>query len=94
MEVIGQVHTSAVLPPKGKSPSPHAHWIRRWVNPKDGLNAVAKRKKFHHCPCRESNPCRPIRSLVPILTQLPRKSLNFLPTDTGFIQDLVLADDD
>jgi len=35
-----------------------------WVGPRTGLNAVAKRK--YSCPCWESNPGRPARSLVTI----------------------------
>jgi len=38
------------------------------VDPTDGLDAVAKRES----PCRESNPGRPARGLVTILTELPR----------------------
>jgi hypothetical protein len=38
------------------------HWIGGWVVPRAGLDAVAKRK--YACHCRESNPGRPVRSLV------------------------------
>jgi len=31
-----------------------------------------ERKKTHCCLCQESNPARPARSLVTILTELPR----------------------
>jgi hypothetical protein len=34
-----------------------------WMGPRTCLNAVAKRKIFFHCPCRESNTGRPARSL-------------------------------
>jgi len=34
------------------------------------LDAVAKRKKSHHGPCRELNTGRPARNLVSILTEL------------------------
>jgi hypothetical protein len=37
-----------------------------------GLDVVGKRKKSLHCPCWESNPGRPSRGLVAILTELPR----------------------
>jgi hypothetical protein len=36
---------------------------------REAMNAVAKRKIPF--PCRESNPGRPTRSIVSILTQLP-----------------------
>jgi len=32
------------------------HWLRGWMGPTAGLNAVRKRKS--PCPCRESNPGR------------------------------------
>jgi len=32
------------------------HWTEGLVSPRAGLNAVAKRKKFHHCPYQEFNP--------------------------------------
>jgi hypothetical protein len=40
------------------------------VGPRAGLDAVAKRKTLY--PCRDSNPGRPVRSLVTILTELSR----------------------
>jgi hypothetical protein len=43
------------------------------VDPRAGLNAVAKRKI--PCLCRETNSGRPDRSLVTILTELLRFSL-------------------
>jgi hypothetical protein len=42
--------------------SPGAHWIEGWLGPRSGLDAVAKRQKSDHCPCRELNPDRPARS--------------------------------
>jgi hypothetical protein len=39
------------------------------VGPRVGMEVVAERKK-EFCPCRESNPGRPARSLVTILTEL------------------------
>jgi hypothetical protein len=51
---------------------PGTHWIGDWMGPRAGLDAVAKRKKSHHCSCRELNSGRPTRSLVTILTELPR----------------------
>jgi len=40
------------------------------VGPRADLDAVAKRKKSHHCSYRELNPGRPARNLVTILTTL------------------------
>jgi hypothetical protein len=58
MEVSGQIHAPAALPP-GKE---HAgkHLIGGWVGLRAGLGAVECRKKIP-CPCRESNPGRPAR---------------------------------
>jgi hypothetical protein len=36
---------------------PNSHWIRSWVEPTVGLDAVEK----NLLPCRESNPGRPVR---------------------------------
>jgi hypothetical protein len=47
-----------------------AHWIGGWVDPGAGLDAVAKRKT--PSPYRETNPSRPARSRITILTELPR----------------------
>jgi ferredoxin-thioredoxin reductase catalytic subunit len=33
-----------------------SHRTGGWMGPSVGLEAVAKRKKSHHCPCRELNP--------------------------------------
>jgi hypothetical protein len=44
MEVCGQLHAPAPLPP-GKSP-PSTHWIGGWVAPRVGLDGVEKRKSF------------------------------------------------
>jgi hypothetical protein len=41
-----------------------------WVGPRDGLDAVAKKKSL---PCWEPKPGRPIRSLVAILTAMHYK---------------------
>jgi hypothetical protein len=42
------------------------------VGPRAGLDAVA-RGESRQCPYRELNPGRPARSLVSILTELPRQ---------------------
>jgi len=66
MEVGGQLHAPAALPP---DKSPGTRPIGDWVGPRAGLDAVAK--KNNPSPCRESHPDRPIRILVTILTELP-----------------------
>jgi hypothetical protein len=52
MEVSGQLHTPAALPPRERAPG--THWIGGWVSPRAVLDAVVKRKI--PSPCRESNP--------------------------------------
>jgi hypothetical protein len=68
MEVSGQLHASAALPPEEEEP--HTPWIRGWVGTRTSLDAVAKRKYPHHYFYRESIPGRPTRSLVFIRTDL------------------------
>jgi hypothetical protein len=65
MEVNGQLHALATLPPRERAP--HTHCIGGWVVPRAGLDAVAKRK--NPCPCQESN-LSPACSLVTVLTEL------------------------
>jgi hypothetical protein len=48
---------------RGKSPR-STHWVGGWVGPRAGLDAMAKEKNPHRCPCRELNPVRPVRNLV------------------------------
>jgi hypothetical protein len=43
MEVSGQTHAPAALPPE-KNPLPRTHFIGVWVDPRAGLDAVAKNK--------------------------------------------------
>jgi hypothetical protein len=50
MEVSGQVHAPAALPP-GKEP-PDTHWIGGWVGPSVGLDDMEKRKFWSY---RDSN---------------------------------------
>jgi hypothetical protein len=50
MEVSGQYHAPAALPP-GKEPH-STHWIGGWVGPRISLDDVEKRKMLH---CREWN---------------------------------------
>jgi hypothetical protein len=40
------------------------------VGPGASLDAVVKRKISLQCPCKESNPGRPARSIITILTEL------------------------
>jgi hypothetical protein len=42
MEVNGQLHDPTALPPEEKVPD--THWMRRWVGPTAGLDALRKRK--------------------------------------------------
>jgi hypothetical protein len=44
------------------------------MDPRDGLDVVAKRKNA--CPGKESNPGRPARNLVTILTELSEREHN------------------
>jgi len=64
MEVSGQLHTPAVLPP-GKEP-PETHCIGVWLDPKAGLDTVAERKSPLHCPRQELKPDRPGYSLISV----------------------------
>jgi hypothetical protein len=56
MEVSGQLHAPAALPP-GKDP-PGTRWIGGWVGPRAVLEAVVKRNI--PSPLRKSNPRTPI----------------------------------
>jgi hypothetical protein len=51
MEVSGQLHAPAALPPER---DPGTHWIGGWVGPRAVLDAVVKKKIPG--PRRESNP--------------------------------------
>jgi hypothetical protein len=61
MEMSGQLHVPASLPP-GKEPV--THWIGGWGGPRAVLDAAVKRKI--HSPRRESNPRTPI--VQPVVT--------------------------
>jgi hypothetical protein len=54
--------------PRKKAPG--THWIRGLVDPRAGLEVVAKREEF--LPRREPNPGRPARSLVTVMTEVSR----------------------
>jgi len=70
MDVSGQLHVPAALPPRKvpPPPPPGTNWIGGWVGFRAGLDALGKRKKSHRCPCRESSPSHPACSLVTTLT--------------------------
>jgi hypothetical protein len=48
------------------------HRTGGWAGPRAGLDAVAKRKEYYHCPCREFNPDCLVCSLVSVLNELSR----------------------
>jgi hypothetical protein len=73
MEVSGQLHALAALPP-GKDPG--THWIGGWVGPRAVLDPVVKRKIPN--PSRESNPRTPIVQPVLLLLLLLLLLLNAL----------------
>jgi hypothetical protein len=50
MEVSGQIHAPAALPPGERTPD--THWIGGWVDPRAGLDDVKKRNSW---PYRDSN---------------------------------------
>jgi hypothetical protein len=56
MEVSGQLHAPAALPPRERATD--THWTGGWVGPRAVLDAVVKRKI--PSPHRESNPDLPI----------------------------------
>jgi hypothetical protein len=56
MEVSGQLHAPAALPPRERAPG--THWIGGWVGPRAVPDVVVKRKI--PSPRRESNPRTPI----------------------------------
>jgi hypothetical protein len=68
MEVSGQLHTPAALPP-GKE-SLNTRWIGGWVDTRAVLDAVVKRKIPN--PRRESSPRTPIVQSIAAITALVR----------------------
>jgi len=68
MEVSGQLLTPAALPQR-KGPTLPIRY-EAGGDPRISLDTVARRR--NPCPCRESNPGRPARDLVTVLTyELP-----------------------
>jgi len=57
MEVSGQLHATAALPP-GKQP--RTHRTEGWVGPRPGLDAVTKRKKSLSLPGEARTPVNSI----------------------------------
>jgi hypothetical protein len=72
MEVSGQFHVSAALPP-GKEP-PRYPLARRLDGPQSRSGRGGEQKILHF-PRRELNSGHLARNLVTILTELPRLSL-------------------
>jgi hypothetical protein len=71
MEVRISFTPSRFIPWEG--PFHLTYWRGVWVDPRADLDAVAKRIKSHHCPCRELNPSHPSRSLITVLNELRYK---------------------
>jgi hypothetical protein len=71
MEVSGQLHDPTTYTPRQRAPG--NHWIGGWAGPRAGLDVVAKRKI--PSPYRKSNSGTSARSLVTVLTELPRLHL-------------------
>jgi len=51
---------------------PQCSLDRRLGGAQSRFGRGGRRKNSHHCPCPKLNPGRPTRSLISILTQLPR----------------------
>jgi hypothetical protein len=66
--------TPRPLYPRGKSR--RYPLVRRLSGVQSRFGRGGEEKTPHHCPCRELNPDRPARSLVSILTKLPRLILS------------------
>jgi hypothetical protein len=83
MDVSGQPHAPAALPPEK---TPDAHWIEGWVDPRAGLDTAVKRKIPSRC--QDSNPDHTahLRVFIYFLI-LSRKCQNInvkQPTTTSF----------
>jgi hypothetical protein len=78
MEVSGQLHVPAVYP-RGKSPKYPLY--RSLGGPQSRSGRGGRRRNSRHCPCRELNHSRPIRSLVSTLTELTRLSIKINSTE-------------
>jgi len=65
MDTYVQFHTPAALLLQ-QDPATNTHWLGSWMGSRGGLDTMMKRKS-HHCPCQEFNPCYPACSLFIIL---------------------------
>jgi hypothetical protein len=63
-----QLPALAALQPGLESPICNGRWLRG-PQSRSG-HSGGEEKNSHHCPCQESNPGRPARSLVSVLTVL------------------------
>jgi hypothetical protein len=61
MEMSGQLHAPATLPPRERALG--THWIGGWVDPRAVLDTAVVKRKIHS-PRRESNPRISIVQLV------------------------------
>jgi len=66
MKLKSQLYAPAALPPT-KQPLTF-NGVGEWVGPRTDMDAVAKKKKT--CPCRESIPTRPARSMSRTLSKI------------------------
>jgi len=83
MEVSGQLHSMAALSP-GKEPSALIRQEVGWATESVWTRWWSKIP----APCRDTNPGRPARSLVTMLTDLSRLSLNAFFTTLRTLLDL------
>jgi hypothetical protein len=73
MEVSGQLHAPATLPP-GKSPR---HLLDKMLGEPQSLSGLGgEETQFHHYPCQEFNLGRPASKLVSVLTELPHSFIH------------------
>jgi hypothetical protein len=96
MEVNGQLHALAALP-RGKSL--RYPLGRRLGGPNSRFGHGGEEKRSLHWPSRESNRGLPARSVVTILTELPRLSIYYGYCVTGtnifiFLWSQIYAKDD
>jgi hypothetical protein len=69
MEVSGQLHTLATLPPDSLTAT---HWIGGWVGPRLGLDAVEKT-------------FIPLPQIEPRFLSCPVRSIVIIPTDLSWL---------
>jgi hypothetical protein len=81
MEVKGQLHTPAALPPGKRAPD--THWIGGWVGPRAVLDAEVKRKI--PSPRRELNPRTHQRNFSEVRLLYKKRSLK----KQGFYENFI-----